>query len=138
MRRLLLALLGYICVAIAFSWPLPLHLWTALPGPVSGDTGVYVWNLWVFRHAIVAHREMPFFTLEILALAPAMPLTLQNYTTVANVIERPEGIHIAAFFIAGIIVISLLSRIGRSFELHATHVRHRGQPPAGPLPGAVP
>lgn len=45
------------------------------------------------------------------------------YTTVANVIERPEGIRIAAFFIAGIIVISLLSRIGRSFELHATHVR---------------
>src|SRR5882757_2929491 len=89
MRRHALALTGYVLVALAFSWPLPLHLWTALPGPVSGDTGVYVWNLWVFRHAIVAHREMPFFTLEILALAPAMPLTLQNYTTVANVIAFP-------------------------------------------------
>ncbi|MET3811844.1 hypothetical protein ABIB14_002974 [Arthrobacter sp. UYEF3] len=44
------------------------------------------------------------------------------YTTVANIIERPEGIRIAAFFIAGIIVISLLSRVRRSFELHATHV----------------
>ncbi|MCX6500616.1 MAG: amino acid transporter [Arthrobacter sp.] len=44
------------------------------------------------------------------------------YTTVANIIERPEGIRIAAFFIVGIIVISLLSRVGRSFELHATHV----------------
>jgi hypothetical protein len=44
------------------------------------------------------------------------------YTTVANIIERPEGIRIAAFFIAGIILISLLSRIRRSFELHATHV----------------
>jgi hypothetical protein len=44
------------------------------------------------------------------------------YTTVANIFERPEGIRIAAFFIAGIIVISLLSRIRRSFELHATHV----------------
>ncbi|GAA2125778.1 APC family permease [Arthrobacter humicola] len=44
------------------------------------------------------------------------------YTTVANIIERPEGIRIAAFFIVGIIVISLLSRIRRSFELHATHV----------------
>ncbi|MDP9696828.1 UNVERIFIED_ORG: uncharacterized membrane protein YhaH (DUF805 family) [Arthrobacter globiformis] len=45
------------------------------------------------------------------------------YTTVANIVERPEGIRIAAFCVAGIIVISLLSRIGRSFELHATHVR---------------
>ncbi|BCW71499.1 amino acid transporter [Arthrobacter sp. NicSoilB8] len=44
------------------------------------------------------------------------------YTTIANIIERPEGIRIASFFIAGIIVISLLSRIRRSFELHATHV----------------
>ena len=44
------------------------------------------------------------------------------YTTVANIFERPEGIRIASFFILGIIVISLLSRILRSFELHATHV----------------
>lgn len=44
------------------------------------------------------------------------------YTTVANIFERPEGIRIASFFIVGIIVISLLSRIRRSFELHATHV----------------
>ncbi|MDJ0356796.1 amino acid transporter [Paenarthrobacter sp. PH39-S1] len=44
------------------------------------------------------------------------------YTTIANVFERPEGIRIAAVFIAGIIVISLLSRVRRSFELHATHV----------------
>jgi hypothetical protein len=43
---------------------------------------------------------------------------------VANIIESPEGIRIAAFFIVGIIVISLLSRVRRSFELHATHV-HR-------------
>ncbi|GGH90959.1 amino acid transporter [Arthrobacter liuii] len=44
------------------------------------------------------------------------------YTTVANVFERPEGIRIAAIFILGIIVISLLSRVRRSFELHATRV----------------
>ncbi|HET8877998.1 MAG TPA: amino acid transporter [Arthrobacter sp.] len=44
------------------------------------------------------------------------------YTTVANIVERPEGIRIASIFILGIIVISLLSRARRSFELHATHV----------------
>ncbi|MDQ0632776.1 hypothetical protein QFZ40_000685 [Arthrobacter pascens] len=45
-----------------------------------------------------------------------------TYTTVANIFERPEGIRIAGIFILGIIVISLLSRVRRSFELHATHV----------------
>ncbi|WP_066284976.1 amino acid transporter [Arthrobacter sp. B6] len=45
------------------------------------------------------------------------------YTTVTNIVERPEGIRIAGFFILGIVGISLLSRVLRSFELHATHVR---------------
>ncbi|KFF58950.1 amino acid transporter [Cryobacterium sp. MLB-32] len=44
------------------------------------------------------------------------------YTTVLNVIERPDGIRIAALFIVGILGISLLSRIGRSFQLRATSV----------------
>lgn len=39
------------------------------------------------------------------------------YTTVANVIEKPDGIKIAAFFIATIILTSLASRIARSREL---------------------
>lgn len=39
------------------------------------------------------------------------------YTTVVNVIERPDGIKIAGFFIALIILISLLSRVARTTEL---------------------
>ncbi|RIX31366.1 APC family permease [Amnibacterium setariae] len=45
------------------------------------------------------------------------------YTTVANVIERPDGVKIAAVFIAGILVVSLLSRVRRSFQLRASSVR---------------
>ena len=41
------------------------------------------------------------------------------YTTVVNIIERPEGIKIAATFIAAIIVTSLISRVWRSTELRA-------------------
>jgi len=44
------------------------------------------------------------------------------YTTVVNVIERPDGIKIAGFFIALIIVISLLSRIARTTELRVERV----------------
>ncbi|GAB4100698.1 amino acid transporter [Sinomonas halotolerans] len=45
------------------------------------------------------------------------------YTTVANVVERPDGIRIAALFILGVLVVSFASRVRRSFELRATHVR---------------
>ncbi|MDT0469377.1 APC family permease [Streptomyces gibsoniae] len=44
------------------------------------------------------------------------------YTTVVNVIERPDGVKIGACFIAGIILVSLLSRLARSFEVRVTSV----------------
>jgi hypothetical protein len=44
------------------------------------------------------------------------------YTTVVNVIERPDGVKIGACFIAGIILVSFLSRLARAFELRVTTV----------------
>jgi hypothetical protein len=45
------------------------------------------------------------------------------YTLVANVIERPEGVRIATFFILTILVVSLLSRAWRLTELRVAGVR---------------
>ncbi|CBG67913.1 MULTISPECIES: APC family permease [Streptomyces] len=45
------------------------------------------------------------------------------YTTVLNVAERPDGVKIGACFIAAIILVSLLSRLARAFELRVTSVR---------------
>ena len=44
------------------------------------------------------------------------------YSTVVNVIERPDGVRIATLFILAILVISLISRAKRSFELRASSV----------------
>ena len=44
------------------------------------------------------------------------------YTLVANVIERPDGIKIASFFIGAIIVTSLISRVSRTTELRTERV----------------
>ncbi|MCF3121362.1 amino acid transporter [Streptomyces arenae] len=44
------------------------------------------------------------------------------YTLVANVVERPDGIKIAALFILGIVVTSFASRVHRAFELRSAGV----------------
>jgi hypothetical protein len=44
------------------------------------------------------------------------------YTTIVNVIERPDGIRIAAMFILAIILVSILSRAMRSTELRITEL----------------
>ena len=43
-------------------------------------------------------------------------------TTVANMVERPDGLKIAACFIASVLIVSLVSRVLRSYELRATGV----------------
>jgi hypothetical protein len=45
------------------------------------------------------------------------------YTTVDNVIERPDGVKIGACFIGAILAVSVASRLTRSFELRTTDVR---------------
>ena len=44
------------------------------------------------------------------------------YTTIVNIIERPEGIRIAGFFIGAIIISSLISRVWRSLELRVERI----------------
>ncbi len=45
-----------------------------------------------------------------------------GYTTVRNIMERPEGIKIASFFIGTIILTSFISRVTRSTELRVEKV----------------
>jgi hypothetical protein len=44
------------------------------------------------------------------------------YALVENVIEKPDGITISAGFIAGIVVVSLVSRVARTTELRADRI----------------
>jgi hypothetical protein len=57
-----------------------------------------------------------------LAIAFGLVTLIFIYTTVANIIERPDGVKIAAVFIAAILTVSLASRFARAFELRVTDV----------------
>src|SRR5918993_4442294 len=85
----LAVLLGYVLAAGAFTWPLPLHLGTHFTGDPGGDTGVYVWNQWVFHQELIAGHN-PLSTEKILSLSnPAVDLTQHNYTAFLNILALP-------------------------------------------------
>jgi hypothetical protein len=57
-----------------------------------------------------------------LTIAFGLVTLILIYTTAANIIERPDGVKIAAVFIAAILTVSLAARFARSFELRVTDV----------------
>jgi hypothetical protein len=82
-------LLFYTVVTLFFNWRLALNLDNQLTGEIGGDTGTYVWNLWLFRHEVVAHGRFPLITNEVLSLTPPVDLSLHNYTLFADVLAFP-------------------------------------------------
>ena len=88
-RAHLFVLLGYAVVAIVFTWPLTAHLGTALTGPPTGDTGVYVWNQWVFQNEVIENRSLPYFTSTIFSLSGRANLSLHNYTAFQDLVAMP-------------------------------------------------
>jgi hypothetical protein len=91
LRRHAALFAGYLVVAVVATWPLARHLDSAFTGAPSGDTGVYVWNTWVFQHEI-ANGRLPFYTSSIFSVAADAPpanLSLHNYATFANLLAWP-------------------------------------------------
>jgi len=88
-RRGACVLSAFVALAMVQAWPLPLHLGTRLTGPPTGDTGVYVWNTWVFRQELVETGQWPFSTSRIFSLDTPADLSLHNYTAFANLLALP-------------------------------------------------
>jgi hypothetical protein len=89
-RRIhLSALAGYAVCAVLFTWPLTPQLGTHLTGSPAGDTGVYVWNQWVFQHEILEQGRFPYFTDKIFSLSGRANLSLHNYTAFQDLVALP-------------------------------------------------
>ena len=89
LRLRIAVVVGYVCLAIVFAWPLPLHLGTALTGDPGGDTGVYVWNQWVFQQEALVNRTNPLRTDHILSMTDPVDLSQHNYTLFLNILALP-------------------------------------------------
>src|SRR5712691_261132 len=78
MARHLACAAGFVALAIAWSFPLVLHLSTHLPGPAIGDNAVFLWNFWWMRAALASH--IGFFHTTYLFAPVGTDLTLHTHT----------------------------------------------------------
>jgi hypothetical protein len=91
---------------------------------VNAQGGAYATGVLVLMSSAAIAVAVSAFRRHQKAWGPAAALIalVFAYTTVVNVIERPDGIKIAGFFIALIVLISLLSRLARTTELRVERV----------------
>jgi hypothetical protein len=87
-RCLAAAVAAYAAAAVLFTWPLARNLSTKLTGLPNSDLGVYLWNLWVFRHEILAGHS-PLFTSSIFSLDVPANLAQHNYTIFSDILAVP-------------------------------------------------
>jgi hypothetical protein len=130
-----LAVAGYALLAVIITWPLASHLGSHLPGSPSGDTGLYVWNLWVFRHEVIEHGRWPFFTQAIFALTDGADFGQHNYTPLADLLAFPMLPQFGPVATFNLLYVGQVALAGYALFLLALHVTRR--PLESWLAGAV-
>ena len=103
---------GFLLVAVAFSWPLPLYLTTHLTGDPGGDTGVYVWNQWTFQQEVMQGGN-PLKTQRIFSLSQPADLSQHNYTAFLNLLALPliPGVGVVGAFNVVMLLTSVINAL---------------------------
>jgi hypothetical protein len=89
---------------------------------VEAQGGAYATGVLVLMTSAAIAVTLQFWGRRFYGLAFGLITAVFAYTTITNVIERPDGAKIAAWFIAAIIATSLISRVYRSTELRVLRV----------------
>ena len=132
---LIWASIGYVILTCLLTFPLPFHLRTHLLGSPSGDTGIYVWNLWIFRHEILGHGHLPLSTEHMFADSGGVDFSLHNYTPIAGLLGLPL---IGSLGVVGAYNVVLLVFVASSGLATYLLARRLGLPPAAAwIAGAV-
>jgi hypothetical protein len=106
--RPLVVVFGAICFAITWIFE----------ADVEAQGGAYATGVLVLMtSAGVAVTISAWYRTEVTRWVFAAISLVFAYTTITNIVERPDGIKIAAFFIAGIVVASFVSRAMRTTEV---------------------
>ena len=113
-QRWLAGVAAYVLLACGLTWPLPQQFQTHFLGDTSGDVGVWVWNLWIFRHELVEHGRLPLSTDHVFTYTDGLDFALHNYTPLAGLLGVPlmDSLGIVGTFNVILIFAMVLSGLG--------------------------
>jgi hypothetical protein len=97
-------------------------LTSTLLGDPSGDTGVYVWNLWVFWHELAEHGRLPISTDHVFAFTGGADFSLHNYTPLAGLTATPLVATLGAVGAYNLLTLAALTITASSVYLLGRHV----------------
>jgi hypothetical protein len=89
---------------------------------VDAQGGAYATGVLVLITSAALAVTLKFWKKPFKRLMFAFITVIFAYTTIVNIYERPDGLHIATFFIGSILLTSLISRAMRSTELRVQEV----------------
>jgi hypothetical protein len=125
----LAVLLGYILLSILITWPLALHITTALPGEGT-DSWQYLWNFWWFDQALFHGQPLYFTTAQYYPTGTSLLFhTLSPLNSLIGLPARALGGYLAAYNLI-VLLSTVLSGYG-TFLLALEVLR-----PREPDPGA--
>ena len=130
----LAVLASYGAISVLLSWPLPLHFSTHLTGDPGGDTGVYLWNLWQFRHELLRGHD-PFTTSSLFVPTGRASLALHNYTVFTDLVAFPLLPWLGLVATFNLLYLALAVLDGYAMFLLARHLT--GRVAAGWLAGVL-
>ena len=135
-RHHLAALLGYLILALALTWPLARQLGSAIPGD-SFDGWQNLWNLWWMREAWLVRHISPYFSdmlfaptgadLRFQTMAPFNGLMFMNVQTAAGLIPAYNAAVLFSFVAGGygaflLALYALRGRASRGTSLAAAFI----------------
>jgi hypothetical protein len=89
---------------------------------VDAQAGAYATGVLVLITSAALAVTLKNLKARFLRLAYVIITLIFTYTTIVNIKERPDGLHIALFFISAILITSIISRAWRSTELRIKEV----------------
>ena len=90
---------------------------------VDAQAGAYATGVLVLITSAALAVTLKNLQAKIKRVAYTLITLIFAYTTIVNINERPDGLHIALFFISAILTTSIISRAWRSTELRIKEVK---------------